>query len=118
MRFKRRQALLVVAAAALGVGFIAFPGSAGAQVPNCTPPTTPTNDSCARSVISPSNLPGTFANVKLFVRTRTNFTSPGNTGAGGRAKTVTLDFDGQFGLNQGTIPTCSTAEVAGKTVAG
>jgi hypothetical protein len=118
MRIRRRAALLVASVAALGVGFIALPGGAGAQVPNCTPPTTPTNDSCAKLQVAPANPGGTAKSAKLFARTRTNFTSPGNTGAGGRAKTVTLDFDGQFGLNQGTIPTCSTAEVAGKTVAG
>ena len=117
MRIKRRHALLVALAAAVGVGLIAFPASAGAAVPNCTPPTTSTNDSCVRGVISPSNLPGTFANVKLFVRTRTNFTDPGNTAAGGEARIVTLDFDNDGRLIQGTIPTCAPSALVGKTVA-
>jgi hypothetical protein len=117
MRTRKRAAILAASAAALGVGLIAFPGSAGAVVPNCTPPITPTNDSCVKGVISPSALGGTFKDVRLFARTRTNFTSPGNTSAGGRAKTVTLDFDNDGRLNFGTVPTCSTSALTGKSVA-
>ena len=117
MRTRRRAAILAASAAAFAVAFIAFPGSAGAVVPNCTPPTTPTNDSCAKGLISPSTgLDGTFHNVKLFVRTRTNFEDPGNTAAGGEASKVTLDFDNDGTINVGTLPTCSEAAVAGKTI--
>jgi hypothetical protein len=118
MRTRKRAAILAASAAALGVGLIAFPGSAGAVVPNCTPPTTSTNDSCAKLQVTPANAPGTFAAARLFARTRTNFTSPGNTGAGGRAKTVTLDFDNDFALNTGAVgATCATTDLTGKTVA-
>jgi hypothetical protein len=96
---------------------IAFTGSAAAVVPSCTPPTTTTNDSCVKLNVTPANPGGTVTSSKLFVRTHTNFTSPGNTSAGGRAKTVTLDFDNDFALNQGTIPTCAASALSGKTVA-
>jgi hypothetical protein len=110
--------LLVASAAAFGVGLIAFTGSAGAVVPSCTPPTTTTNDSCVKLNVTPANPGGTAKAARLFVRTHTNFEDPGNTAAGGEAKTVTLDFDNDFALNQGAVAgTCSEAEVAGKTIA-
>ena len=118
MRTRRRAALLVASAAAFGVGLIAFTGSAGAVVPSCTPPTTTTNDSCVKLNVTPANPGGTAKAARLFVRTHTNFEDPGNTAAGGEAKTVTLDFDNDFAINQGAVPaTCSEAAVAGKTIA-
>jgi hypothetical protein len=117
MRTRRRAAILVASAAAFGVGLIAFTGSAAAVAPTCTPPDTTTNDSCVKLNVTPANPGGTVTNSRLFVRARTIFTSPGNTSAGGRTKTVTLDFDNDFALNQGTIPTCATTDLTGKTVA-
>ena len=111
----RRVGLVLAAAGAFGVGLIAFPGSAGAAVPNCTFPATTGNDSCAKLQVTPSNAPGTFgtSSARLFARTRTNFDQPSNCGAGGCAHTVTLDFDNDFAVNPGTIPTCS-ATTAGQ----
>jgi hypothetical protein len=102
------------------VGLIAFPGSAGAAVPNCTPPTTTTNDSCVKNVVAPSNAPDTFGIAKLFTRTRTNFENIGNCLVGGCVNKVTLDYDNDFTITPGTIPTCSTtkADGGGQDIAG
>jgi hypothetical protein len=114
MRIRKRAGLVLASAAAFGVGLVAFPGSAGATVPNCTPPTTAGNDSCVKGVVTPSNLPSTFTGgQRLFVRTRTNFAQPGACGAGGCAHTVKLDFDNDGRLNFGTIPTCSVTKANG-----
>ena len=110
MRTRRRVGLVLAAAAAFGVGLIAFPGSAGAAVPNCTFPATTGNDSCAKLQVTPSNAPGTFgtSSARLFARTRTNFDQPANCSAGGCAHTVILDVDNDLRINFGTIiPTCS-----------
>jgi hypothetical protein len=108
MRTRRRVGLVLAAAAAFGVGLIAFPGSAGAAVPNCTFPATTGNDSCVKGVSTPNNPGGTYTNIRAFVRTRTNFDQPSNCGAGGCAHTVILDVDNDLRINFGTIiPTCS-----------
>jgi len=121
MRTRRRAAYVLASAAAFGVGLIAFPGSAAAAAPDCTPPTTSGNDSCVKLQVSPSNAPGSFSgSQKLFVRTKTNFNSPANCGAGGCAHTVTLDFDNDFKITPGSTPTCSVtkADGGGQDIAG
>jgi hypothetical protein len=113
MRTKRRVGLVLASAAAFGVGLIAFPGSAGAAVPNCTVPATTGNDSCAKVQVSPSTQPDTFANAKALFRVRTVYTSPGDCNAGGCSHTVQLDFDNDFKINPGTLPTCSVTKADG-----
>jgi hypothetical protein len=117
---RRRVGLVLASAAAFGVGLIAFPGSAAAAVPNCTPPTTTGNDSCVKGVASPSNPHGTYTNQKWFVRTRTIFNDPANCEAGGCAHTVTLDLDDDLRINYGTVPTCGVtkADGGGQDIAG
>jgi len=116
----RRVGLVLASAAAVGVGLIAFPGSAAAVVPNCTPPTTSGNDSCVKGVASPNNPHGTYTNQKWFIRTRTDFNQPANCGAGGCAHTVTLDLDNDLRINYGTVPKCSVTKVdgGGQDIAG
>ena len=55
MRTRKRVALLLASAAALGVGFIAFPASAAAAppvVPTCTPKASTGSDSCLRGTVT------------------------------------------------------------------
>jgi hypothetical protein len=120
MGTRRGVGLVLASAAAIGVGLIAFPGSAAAVVPNCTPPTTAGNDSCVKGVASPNNPHGTYTNSKLFVRTRTVFESPANCGAGGCASTVVLDVDNDLRINYGTVPKCGVvkADGGGQDIAG
>lgn len=119
MRTRRRTAFVLASVAAFGVGLIAYAGGAAAEpvVPSCTYVASSGNDSCVTLKVAPSNAPNTFGNASLGVRTRTLFTSPGNTGAGGEAKTVTLLFDNDFQLNTGAVAgNCALADVAGKTI--
>jgi hypothetical protein len=122
MRTRRRIALLLAAAGALGVGLIAFPTSAAAVpppvVPACSFPNTSGNDSCVRGRIQAANPPlgRQFENIRLGVRTRTRYDLPGNCGGGGCAEIVTVRFDDDGQLNYGGIPTCAPSEVAGDTI--
>lgn len=121
MRTRRRALYVLALAAAFGVGLIAFPGSAAAAPPNCTPPTTAGNDSCTKLQVTPSNAPGSFTGgQRLFARTRTVFNDPANCDAGGCAHTVQLDFDNDFKINPGSIPTCSVTKAngGGQDIAG
>jgi hypothetical protein len=121
MRTRRRVAFILASAAAFGVGLIAT-GSAAAEpiVPACTygaghvGGADTANKSCIKLAV-PAAQPGTFANTKLGVRTRTLY-STSNPNAGGKAKTVTLFFDNDFSVTQGTIPKCQVADVSGKTI--
>ena len=75
MRTRRRIALLLGSAAALGVGFIAFPASAAAAppvVPTCTPPATAGSDSCGtlRTTANAAPIGSTLEPIKLGVRVR------------------------------------------------
>jgi len=122
MRTRRRVAFILASAAALGVGFIAYAGSAAAEpvVPGCTygaghiGGADTANKSCVKLAV-PAAQPNAFANTKLGVRTRTLY-STSNPSAGGKAKTVTLLFDNDFSITPGTIPNCAQADVAGKTI--
>jgi len=120
MRTRRRAAFILASAAALGVGFFAFTGSAAAEVvvPSCTPPNTPGNDSCVKLVVTPSNATPGFGNSQLGVRTRTLYAQPGNKAQGGFAKTVTLLFDNDLQINTAAGGgNCLASNVANKTVA-
>jgi len=122
MRTRRRVAFILASAAALGVGFFAFTGSAAAEpvVPTCTygaghvGGADTQNKSCVKLAVPPAQ-PATFANTKLGVRTRTLY-STANPNAGGKAATVTLLFDNDFSVTPGTIPNCALADVSGKTI--
>jgi len=117
MRTRRRIALLLASAAALGVGLIALPASAAAAppvVPTCTPPATSGSDSCAtlRTTANAAPIGSTLEPIKLGVRVRSVF-SPQSS----EATTVKLQFDEQIALNLNNIPTCPSSELTGKTVA-
>ena len=51
------------------------------------------------------------------MHTHTNYADPGNKPQGGFTKTVTLLFDNDFAITPGTVPTCTTAQLSGKTIA-
>ena len=118
MRSRRRIALLLASAAALGVGLIAFPGSAAAaapvQVPTCTFPATTGSDSCNTLRVNPVAAPigPTLESVGLGVRVRSQF-SP----VSSETTSVTLRFDDNIALNLAGIPSCPASELTGKTVA-
>jgi hypothetical protein len=100
--------------AAFGVGLIAFTGGAAAQVPDCTPKASTGNDSCVKLNVTPSDAPATFTGgQRLFVRAKTAYTNTGNCDAGGCVARATLDFDNDFAVNPGTIPTCGAAKAYG-----
>jgi hypothetical protein len=118
MRTRKRIPLLLASAAALGVGLIAFPGSAAAaapvQVPSCTFPNTTGSDSCNTLRVNAVNAPigGTLEPVGLGVRVRSQFQP-----ATSETTSVNLRFDDNIALNLSGIPSCSASEVAGKTIA-
>jgi hypothetical protein len=117
MRTRRRIALLLVSAGALGVGLIAFPGSAAAAppvVPSCAFPNTAGSDSCGTIRTSAINAPfgGTLEPGRLGVRVRSQF-SPSTS----ETTSVKLQFDEQIALNLAGIPTCPAAKVVGKNIA-
>ena len=117
MRTKRRAAFVLVTAAALAVGLIAFAASAAADPTPCNPGTSTTdNKSCVNFQVLPSNPHATLTNASLFVHTHTNYAHPGDKANGGFTKTVTLLFDSDFAITPGTIPTCTTAQLSGKNI--
>jgi len=118
MRTRRRIAALVVSAAALGVGFIAFPASSAAAppvVPTCAFPATAGSDSCG--TITTDGLPpspaigAAFENIKLGVRVRSQF-SP----ATSETTNVKLAFDNDIAINLAGIPSCPSSELTGKNI--
>jgi hypothetical protein len=116
MRIRRRSAIVLASAAALGVGLIAFPGSAAAEpvVPTCAYVVSPGNRSCVRLKVTPALPPS----HQLGIRWRTLFTSPGNKASGGFPKTVTLLFDDDFSFNFAAGgANCTAAALAGKNIA-
>ena len=118
MRIRGRSAvvLTLITAAALAVGFFAFAASAAADPPACNPGTSPTdNKSCVNFQVLPNH---SAASNSLFVHTHTNYAHPGNKPQGGFTKTVTLLLDNDFAITPGTVPTCTTAQLSGKTIAG
>jgi hypothetical protein len=117
MHTRRRIGLLVAAAAALGVGLIAFPASSAATppvVPSCTFPNTTGSDSCGTIRTNAFNPPigSTFENGKLGVRVRSRF-SPSTS----ETTKVILRFDDDLALNLTGIPTCGASKLIGKNIA-
>jgi hypothetical protein len=117
MRTRRRIAALLVSAAALGVGFVAFPGSAAAAppvVPTCTFPNTAGSDSCGtiRTTAVAAPIGSAYENIRLGVRVRSQF-SPTTS----ETNSVILRFDDDIALNLAGIPTCPASKVVGKNIA-
>jgi len=117
MRTKRRTALLLCSAAALGVGFFAFTGSAAAAppvVPSCNFPVTAGSDSCAtlRTTANTAPIGSTLEPIKLGVRVRSQF-SPSTS----ETTSVKLQFDEQIALNLTGIPSCPASELVNKNLA-
>ena len=117
MRTRRRIAALLVSAAALGVGFVAFPGSAAAAppvVPTCAFPATAGSDSCGTirtDGLRPSPAIGAaYENIRLGVRVRSQFTPTTS-----ETNSVTLRFDDDIALNLAGIPACPASEVWART---
>jgi len=117
MRTRRRITLLLASAAALGVGFFAFTGSAAAAppvVPTCIPPATTGSDSCAslRTTANAAPIGSTLEPIKLGVRVRSQF-SPSTS----ETTSVKLQFDEQIALNLTGIPSCPASELVNKNLA-
>jgi hypothetical protein len=117
MRSRRRIAVLLVSAAALGVGLIAFPGSAAAAppvVPSCTFPVTTGSDSCGtiRTTANAAPIGGVFEPIRLGVRVRSQFQP-----ATSETTKVQLRFDEHITLNLSGIPSCPASELVGKNIA-
>jgi hypothetical protein len=118
MRTRRRAAFVLASVAAVAVGMIAYAATAAADPPACNPGTSATdNKSCVNFQVLPSNPHATLTPASLFVHTHTNYAHPGNKPSGGFAKTVTLLFDSDFAISPTGIPTCSKAQLNGKTIA-
>ena len=126
MRTRRRAAIIVASAAALGVGLFAFTGSASALT-FCNPPApnaTQGNQSCVNGSITPNTGLGGGArkNISLFTHVATKYLNPGNRSEGGFAKQVTVLYDSDGTINalpQGTAPKthrCTVAMVSNKTI--
>jgi len=119
MRTKRRAALALATAAAVGAGLIAFTGSASA-LSFCTPAApnpTAGNQSCVNGAITPNTgLGSTFKNVSLFTHVSTKYLHPGNKASGGFAKTVSVLYDSDGRITPGTIPKCTAAQLSGKNI--
>ncbi len=119
MRTRRRIALLLASAAALGVGLIAFPASSAAAPPPvtpCVPKVSSGSDSCVTLQVGQATgvgpIGGAFENAKLGVRTRSVF-SP----ASSETTTVTLRFDDDLKVNLAAVPgTCTAASLTGDDI--
>jgi len=117
MRTRRRIALSLCSAAALGVGFFAFTGSAAAAppvVPTCTPKASTGSDSCVRGVVTAVNPPlgTTLEPIRLGTRVRSVFS-----GANQESTRVIVEYDDAGTQNLTGIPTCPASELAGKNIA-
>jgi len=118
MRTKRRIALLLASAAALGVGLFAFTGSAAAAppvVPSCTlGPNAGGSNSCAtlRTYAKTPPFGTALEPAYLGVRVRSVF-SPSSS----ETTSVKLALDEQISLNLTGLPACPSSELVGKNVA-
>ena len=117
MRTRRRIAMLLASAAALGVGLFAYTGTAAAAppvVPSCTPPATAGSDSCAslRTTANAAPIGSTLEPIKLGVRVRSIF-SPTTS----ETTSVKLQFDENIALDLAGIPSCPASELVNKNVA-
>jgi hypothetical protein len=116
MRTRRRIAALVVSAAALGVGLIAFPGSAAAAppvVPTCTPKASTGSDSCVRGTVNAidGSVGTAFENVRLGTRVRSVFQPTTS-----ESTKVIVRYDDDGRINLSGIPTCPASELTGKNI--
>jgi hypothetical protein len=116
MRTRRRIAALVVSAAALGVGFVAFPASSAAAppvVPTCAFPATAGSDSCGtiRTTAVAAPIGSAYENIKLGIRVRSQFTPTTS-----ETTKVILRFDDDIALNLAGIPACPASELTGKNI--
>lgn len=122
-RIKKRPTvvLALATAAALGVGLVAFPGSAAAPppvVPTCTPQFT--GDFLSRSCVrlrvvglqAPAGIQAGPENIRLGVRTRSMLVSP----SASEVTSIELRFDDDILLNLAGIPTCPASELTGKNI--
>jgi hypothetical protein len=118
MRTRKRIALLLASAAALGVGLIALPASAAAlppTVPSCVPKASPDSDSCVKGTVTAvdGSLGAAYENVRLGTRVRSAF-SP----ATDETTKVIIRYDDDGQLNLAQVPgTCTAATLSGKTIA-
>ena len=101
MRTRRRIALLLASAAALGVGLIAFPASSAAAppvVPTCTPKASTGSDSCVRATNTAldGSLGAAYENIRLGTRVRSVF-SPATSES--TNVIVRYDDDGRINLS-------------------
>ena len=117
MRTRKRIALLVASAAALGVGLIAFPVSAAAlppPMPSCTPKASTGSDSCVSGTVTAldGSLGTAYENVKLGTRVRSVFDP-----ASQESTTVIIRYDDDGKLNLAGVPgTCTTAQLTGDNI--
>ena len=112
MRTRKRLALLLASAAALGVGLIAFPASAAAvppAVPTCTPKASTGSDSCVRGTVTAldGSLGATFEPIRLGTRVRSTF-SP----ATSESTKVIIRYDDDGTINLAGVPGTCTARGA------
>jgi hypothetical protein len=117
MRIRRRSAIVLASAGALGVGLIAFPASSAAAppvVPSCTFPNTGGSDSCGtlRTTANTAPIGGTLEPIKLGVRVRSAFNPTTS-----ETTKVILKFDEQIALNLTGIAACPASELVNKNVA-
>src|SRR6266536_5632693 len=96
MRISRRFAAILALAAA---GAVAVAGIALAAPDG--------NSSTVTMKFSPNKVPKKkYKSGKIKVHTHTDYTSPGNVGAGGFVKRAQIYFDDDIKLNTGSAPTC------------
>ena len=116
MRTRKRVALLLASAAALGVGFVAFPASSAAAppvVPTCTPKASTGSDSCVRGTVTAfdGSLGTAYENIRLGTRVRSVF-SP----ATSESTNVIIRYDDDGKINLSGIPSCPASELTGKNI--
>ena len=117
MRTRRRIALLLASAAALGVGLIALPASAAASppaVPTCTPRPSTDSDCCVKGTVTAvdGSLGAAYENSSLGTRVRSAF-SPGDR----RDNQSDRPIRRRRQLNLAAVPgTCTAATLSGKTI--
>ena len=104
MRTRKRIALLLASAAALGVGLIALPASAAAlppAVPTCTPKPSTGSDSCVKGTVTAvdGSLGAAYETIRLGTRVRSAF-SP----ATSETTKVIIRYDDDGKINLAACP--------------
>jgi hypothetical protein len=116
MRNRKRIALLLASAAALGVGLIAFPASSAATppvVPTCTPKASTGSDSCVSGKVTAvdGSLGTTLEPIRLGTRVRSQF-SPSSS----ESTKVIVYYDDAGTQNLTGIPTCPASKLTGLNI--